>query len=194
MIYQQNSKPFGVTFEEWGVRWWQWLLMIPKSISPAYDLTGKNASVGQPDPTVFFLCQTIEGAKEQPIRKISIPKGSNVFMPILNWISNFYEHGTSEKELIDMARQKMNIIGNLEFNLNGEDIKGLEKYRFLTKFFVVELPIDNILDLPAGKASLISDGYWVFTKPILNDIMISTYGSCSSGITKIGVSYDIKVI
>jgi hypothetical protein len=193
-VYQRNSKPFGVTFDEWSVRWWQWLLMIPKSISPAHDLTGKNASVGQLGPSIFFLCQTIEGAKEQPIRRISIARGASVFMPILNWISNFYEHGTSEKELIDIAKQKMDIIGNLEFRLNGEDIKGLEKYRFLTKFFVVELPKENILDLPAGKARLISDGYWVFTRPILNDITISTYGSCSSGITKIGVNYDIKVI
>jgi len=193
-IYHRNFKPFGLSFGEWSIRWWQWLLMIPKSINPVIDLTGKNASVGQLDPNVFFLCQTIESVKEQPKRRITIHRGASVFLPILNWISNFYEHGNSEKELIGIAKQRMDTIGNLEFSLDGRNIGGLEKYRFLSKFFVVELPKDNILDLPAGKARLISDGYWVFTEPILNDTTLSTYGSCSSGVTKIGVNYSIKVV
>jgi hypothetical protein len=193
-IYHQNSKPLGLSFGGWSARWWRWLLTIPKSINPAMDSSGENASVGQLDSNVFFLCQTIEGVKQQPSRKISINRGTSVFMPIINWISNFYEHGKSEKELIDTASQRMNTIGNLEFNLNGMNIQGLEKYRFQSKFFSVELPKDNIFDLPAGKARLVSDGYWVFTEPIISDTTIFTFGTCSSGVTKIGVKYYIKII
>ena len=193
-IYQPNSKPFGLSLGDWSAKWWQWLLSIPKSINPTNDPTGKYASGGQLDPRVFFLCQTVEGVKEQPKRCISVRRGTCVFMPILNWISDFYEHGNSEKELIETAAQRMDTIGNLEFILNGTNIQGLEKYRFLSKFFTAELPKDNILDLPAGKARLISDGYWVFTEPIITDTTIFTFGSCSSGVTKIGVNYSIKVI
>jgi len=193
-IYQPNSKPLGLSLGDWSEIWWQWLLPIPKSINPTTDLTGKYASVGQADPRVYFLCQTVEGAKEQPRRHISLRKGACVFMPILNWISDFYEHGRSEEELIQTAAQRIDAIGNLKFSLDGREIQGLERYRFRSNFFIVELPKYNILDLPPGKARFISDGYWVFTEPILSDITISTFGSCSSGVTKIGVDYSIKVI
>jgi hypothetical protein len=192
-IYPQDSKPFGLTFSEWSAKWWQWLLSISKPLNPAMDSSGENASIGQLNSNVFFLCQTIENVKP-PIRKISIRKGTSLFLPIINWASNFYEHGKSERQLIDTATEKMDVIGNLKFNLNGMNIQGLEKYRFRSKFFTVELPQDNILDLPTGKARLISDGYWVFTKPIVTDTRISTFGTCSSGVTKIGVDYSIKVI
>lgn len=193
-IYHQNSKPFGLSFSEWSARWWQWLLSIPKSLNPAMDTSGENASIGQPDSNIYFLCQTIEGVKQRPSRKIYIHRGTSIFLPIINWISNFYEHGKSEKELIEIATQRMDTIGNIEFNLDGMNIQGLEKYRFLSKFFTVELPKDNVLDLPPGEARLISDGYWVFTEPIITDTTIFTFGSCSSGVTKIGVNYYIKVI
>jgi hypothetical protein len=192
-IYPQDSKPFGLTFSEWSAKWWQWLLSISKPLNPAMDSSGENASIGQSNSNVFFLCQTIENVKS-PIRKISIRKGTSLFLPIINWASNFYEHGKSERELIKTATEKIDVIGNLKFNLNGINIQGLEKYRFRSKFFTVELPQDNILGLPAGKARLISDGYWIFTKPIDTDTRISTFGTCSSGVTKIGVNYSIKVI
>jgi hypothetical protein len=193
-IYHQNSKPLGLTFSEWSAKWWRWLLLIPKSLNPAMDSSGQNASLGQANSKVFFLCQTIEAVNEQPSRKICIQRGTSLFLPVINWISNFYEHGNTERDLIDVATKRMDTIGNLEFNLNGNNIQGLGKYRFQSKFFTVELPKDNILDLPPGKARLISDGYWVFTEPIIADITIFTFGSCSSGVTKIGVRYYIKVI
>lgn len=193
-IYSQDSKPFGLTFGEWSVRWWQWLLSIPKDKSPAMDSTGQYASIGQSDPNVFFLCQTIENSIELPLRTISMPRRKSIFMPVLNWISNFYNHGQSEQELIDTARRRIDAIGKIEVNLDRKNIQGLEKYRFLTEFFVAEMPKDNILDLPPGKTRFISDGYWLFIGPILNNTMISTFGSCSSGITKIGVNYSITVI
>jgi hypothetical protein len=193
-IYHHNSKPFGLSFGEWSARWWQWLLAIPKSNNPAMDYSGDNASVGQSNSKVFFLCQTVENVTYQPVRKISIQSGMSVFLPIINWISNFYEHGKTERELIEIAAERMDVIGNLEFKCNGSSIQELDKYRFKSKFFTVELPRDNILDLPAGKARLVSDGYWVFTKPIVSDTRLSTFGTCSSGVTKIGIDYSIKVI
>ena len=193
-IYSRDSKPFGLTFNEWSAKWWQWLLVIPKSINPAMDDTGHHAHIGQIDPNVFFLCQTIEGVKRLPMRTISIPRGRSIFMPILNWISNFYEHGNSEQELIQTAKKRMDVIGHIEVKCDGMAIQGLERYRSLSNFFVVKLPEDNVLDLPAGRARLVSDGYWIFTKPIFDDVVISTDGSCSSGTTRIAVNYSIKVI
>lgn len=158
------------------------------------DSSGDNALIGQSNSKVFFLCQTVENVPQQPRRKICIHRGTSVFLPIINWVSNFYEHGKTERELIEVATERMNVIGNLEFKCNGVSIQELKKYRFQSKFFTVDLPSDNILDLPAGKTRLVSDGYWIFTKPILADTSLSTFGTCSSGVTKIGVHYSIKII
>ena len=193
-IYHQDSLPFGLSLGEWSAIWWQWLLTIPKSRNPAMDLSGQNAAIGQPKSNVFFLCQTTENIDQSPTRRVSIPKGTSLFLPVINWVSNFYEHGDSEEDLIKIARERMDIIGNLEFYLNGKSVQGLEKYRFLSQFFSVDLPSDNIFDLPAGQTRLVSDGYWVFTKPIMMDATIHTFGTCSSGVTKIGINYQIKVI
>jgi hypothetical protein len=192
-IFPVDSKPYGVTYAEWSEKWWQWLLKIPRSISPLEDMTGKNAYVHQIEPYVFFLCQTNEGIKEQPERRIRIPRGRSIFMPILNWISNFYEDGRTEEELTETAKKRMNGITNMYFEFGRDNITGLEKYRVLSRFFDVELPEDNILDLPPGRTRVISDGYWVFTQPILDEVTISSLGSCSAGKTKIGVKYYITV-
>jgi hypothetical protein len=193
-IYDENSSPLGYSFGEWSIKWWQWLLSIPKSNNPLLDMSGENAAIGQSDSDVFFLCQTVENVNQRPTRNISVSKGTSLFSPVINWVSNFYEDGHSEKELIETARRKMDIIGDLQFYLNGESIPALKKYRFLSKFFSVDIPRDNIFDWPSGEARLVSDGYWVFTKPLLMDTIISTFGTCSSGLTKIGVKYNIKVV
>jgi hypothetical protein len=114
-------------------------------------------------------------------------------MPILNWISNPYKHGKSEQELISTAKSKIDVIDDIEVKVDGKDIQGLKEYRFRTDLFAVDLPKNNVLDLPSGPTWLISDGYWLFTEPILNNLTISTFGSCSSGITQIGINYNITV-
>ena len=192
-IYSVDSEPYGVSYAEWSEKWWQWLLKIPQSSSPLADMTGKNAYIRQIESNVFFLCQTNEGIKERPERRICIPRGKSIFMPILNWISNFYEDGRTEEELVEAARNRMNAITNMHFEFGGDNIEGLEKYRFLSRFFEVELPEDNILDLPPGCTRVISDGYWVFTLPIFDNVTISSLGSCSAGKTKIGVKYYVTV-
>ena len=62
-IFPIKSKPYGISYGDWSIRWWQWLLSITKSISPALDNAGKKATLNQYEPNVFFLCQTIDSAK-----------------------------------------------------------------------------------------------------------------------------------
>lgn len=161
-------------------------------MNPALDETGRNALVGQQDSNVYFLCQTFEDSGQKTIRKISLSERRSIFMPIINWISNSHEHGKCERDLIELATRKINAVGNLEVKINGINIRGLERYRFQSNLFSLHLPKDNILDLPVGEAFFVSDGYWLFIEPTFYNLSISTFGSCSSGITKIGVTYFIN--
>ncbi len=195
LIYPVHSKPFGHTYGEWSARWWQWLLSIPKSKNPLDDSTGVNAHINQKYQNIFFLCQTHENAAPPiPSRAVTVPMGTSVFMPIINWISVLHVDGETDEELIEIANKRMDVVANLEFMIDGLSIKhGLEEYRAVSPFFEVWLPEDNIFASGPGMTRAISDGYWLFLKPLKSDTTICSFGSCSSGVTKIGVNYNLSI-
>lgn len=194
-IYPIDSKPFGHTYGEWSARWWQWLLSIPKSKSPLHDSTGVNAHINQKYQNVFFLCQTNENTvPHTPTRAVTIPKGTSIFMPIINWISILHIDGETDQELTEIANKKMDVVANLEITIDGLRIKnGLEEYRILSPCFEIWLPRENIVASSPGMRRAISDGYWLFLKSLETDTIISSFGSCSSGVTKIGVNYNLFI-
>lgn len=192
-IFPINSKPFGLAYSEWSIKWWQWISSIPKDKSPVFDWSGHNVNVNQNDQRVLFLCQTYEGVESTPYRKNVITKGRSIFMPIINWISIMHHDGDTEEELLKIARNKMDVIGPLEITINGKTINtGLEKYRTLSPFFEIEFPENNIFVITPGKRRCVSDGYWIFLTPISEDIKLSSFASCSSGVTKIKVNYELN--
>ncbi|MGB8035735.1 MAG: hypothetical protein WCF03_18120 [Nitrososphaeraceae archaeon] len=194
-IFPIDSKPCGLTYSEWSTKWWQWLLSIPKSNNPAFDSTGNYANVNQNDPNVFFLCQTIESVASVPNRTITLPANRSIFMPIINWISTLHKDGETDREMIAIAKERMDVVANLEVTINGTTIKeGLEKYRARSPFFDIILPEDNIVEVPAGPTRCVSDGYWIFLEPLKKGTKLSSFSSCSSGVTKIRVSYDLNIL
>jgi hypothetical protein len=175
------------------VRWWQWLLSIPKSVNPAIDSSGINAYINQPSD-VIFLCQTLEAAKPTPYRKLVISRNKPIFMPIINWLSILHIDGETENELMKSAKERMDVIADLEMTINDVSLKeGLENCRARSPIFEIVFPHDNILGINEGPTLCYSDGYWIFLKPLANNTKISSFGSCSSGITQIAVIYDITV-
>jgi hypothetical protein len=40
----------------------------------------------------------------------------------------------------------------------------------------------------------VSDGYWIFLKPLEKDTKLATFGSCSSGENKFGINYEITLV
>ena len=193
-IYPIDSKPYGFSYSEWSVKWWQWLSSIPKENNPTLDWTGAKVHVNQINQNVFFLCQTIEGVNSLPLRKSTIPSNRAIFMPIINWISIMDVDGHTDKELMEVARHRMDIIGALEITINEIIInEGLEKYRVQSPFFEIDLPEDNIYGLSSGKRRCISEGYWIFFKHISKNIRLYSFSSCSSGATKIKVNYELTI-
>lgn len=187
-----DSNPFGLSYSEWCIKWWQWISSIPKHNNPALDWSGIKVYESQSDSRVLFLCQTYEGVETTPSRRNRITKGRSIFMPIINWISIMYQDGNSDNQLLEIARSKMDVVGPLEITINGVTVnKGLEEYRIQSPFFEIDLPENNLFGISAGKRRCVSDGYWVFLRPIFENIRLSSFSSCSSGLTKIKVSYDL---
>ncbi len=194
LIFGINERPFGLSYSDWTVKWWNWIIQIPKEINPLFDINGKNAYLNQIDSNVFFLCQTLESSDKIPVRNIKIPKETSVFMPIINWISILHEDGENDQELLSTARERMNAVKDLQININELELttNQLKEFRVQSPIVDMFLPKKNIFDHPSRKTRIVSDGFWIFLKPISDSIRIESLGSCSSGITKIGVDYNIN--
>jgi hypothetical protein len=164
-------------------------------MNPALDFKGENTTLGQGHFGIIFLCQTIENSYSIPNRRVTLHQTNGIFMPIINWISVQYEDGRTDSELKKKAQQKMDVIQDLEIIVDDLTInEGLSKYRVMSPFFEFDLPPDNILDITAGRRRFISDGYWLFFKPMSVQNRISSYATCSSGATAIGVEYQVDLI
>ncbi|MDR4492237.1 MAG: hypothetical protein R2685_15275 [Candidatus Nitrosocosmicus sp.] len=180
-------------YEIWCKNWWQWLLSIPKSKNPALDCDGNYAQIGQDDPHVFYLCQTLESSESIPERKITVPRGKKLFLPLINWIS-FKDKDTTNEAMKTIAQEKMDVIGNLNLNINKKQIiADFVKFRVKTPFFNVNLPQNNILNLDCDQILCLSDGYWICLKPNVENLQLTSFGSCSLGITEIGINYYIQI-
>lgn len=128
-------------------------------------------------------------------RKVTVKGKSSILMPIINWISVSPEDGDIEQDLVAVATAKMNVVSQLEVTVNGIKVeKGLERYRARSPVFDLVLPKDNILGLPTGPRHFVSDGYWLFFTPLEKNIKLSTFGSCSAGVNKFLVDYEINVL
>jgi|KBSMisStandDraft_5_1062788.scaffolds.fasta_scaffold53930_2 hypothetical protein len=197
-IFPIESNPYGLSYGDWSVRWWKWLLSIPKSDNPALDNTGNKATLNQHDPNVFFLCQTIDTNKSAsriiPARKVTVKSDTSILMPIINWISVLHEDGETDEILSSVAVAKMDVVSRLEVTINGVRLnRGLDRYRVKSPFFDMMLPEDNVLNLPSGSRRFVSDGYWLFLTSLEENTKISTFGSCSSGANKFLVDYYITI-
>lgn len=194
-IFPFDAYPYGLSYEQWSMKWWRWILQIPEKNNPAFDITGRNAYFKQDNPHVFFLCQTFDNKSSSPCRAVTIQKGTSLFFPVINWISIYPEDGKSDVDLVLKAEAKMNTIGDLELQINGRPMcTNLEKYRVKSRPFHVNLPRNNILKLKPGIKKVASDGYWVLTGAITEPIHLVTFGSCTAGVTKIGVKYEINIV
>jgi hypothetical protein len=182
----------GLSGVEWSVRWWRWILSISKSHNPTFDRTGKYSGMCQKYKRVFFLCQTFGNFDGKIIRKARIPRDTALFMPIINWISVSGVDGETASELKSIAKRKIDSVADLRLILNGEDICGLSQFRYQSPIFGIVLPKNNILELESGFRRCVSDGYWIFLKP-MNYMILSSYGSCSSGVNRIEVTYELSM-
>src|SRR5437879_12250395 len=84
------STPYGISYGQWTVKWWQWLLSIGRQVNPALDSTGKFARMNQTDSAVWFLAGTLGG--ETVKRSCEIPSGRSILFPLLNYEMNPLEN------------------------------------------------------------------------------------------------------
>jgi hypothetical protein len=163
-VFSTDSKPYGLTYGEWTAKWWKWAYSVPKNVNPSYDDSGRYCSEGQSGP-VWFLTSSY---KHKVDRYCNIPEGKSILFTILNSECSFAEfpYLKSEQDLRKCAKEMQDSVILEHAIVDGVNIKGLDKYRVQSPLFTFTLGTNNILGLPAQTTHAVSDGNWVFLKPL----------------------------
>ena len=193
MLFHPNSKPFGLTYSQWTVKWWQWLLSIPIPKNPALDMTGMHVSENQFDSNVWFLAGTFGGSA---VRSCKIPLGKAILLPVINYQCSFADDPTvtTEAELRLRCGKEIEDIKNLSFGINELFLEDLPRYRTRSPLFDVSLVEDNVLGVGICNTKMVSDGYWILVKPLpIGQHLLISAGSCRSGKIMIGATFHLYV-
>ena len=165
-IYAVDSKPFGIAYEDWTIKFWQWLISIPVPKNPAIDQTGEFCLEKQNDnQSVFYLVFSGSGGAD---RTCNIPDGKALLIPINVVECSFVELPTAktEDELHRCATEDESSNPGLYLSVDGKEFKELEKYRVHSRAFNFTNPEDSWLSGEPGPSRAVSDGYWVILEPL----------------------------
>jgi hypothetical protein len=169
-VYLPSEPPFGKPWSTWAAIWCNWLLSIPKTNNPALDNSGRNASVNQVEPSVWFLAGTF-GNEKVVHRKCKIPKNTAILFPTMLKECSFAEDKDlhTEPELVERSKNDMDMVTSMEVMLNSADPKfavNIPVHRCQSNTFDLIFPPNNVYDVSAGLTRSTCNGYWVFLRPL----------------------------
>lgn len=192
VIYENDSKPYGIPYVKWIVFWWKWLISIARPSNPALDDIGEFCGLSQSNRHVWFLAGTFGGSVN---RSCTIPYGKAILLPIINCEFSFADEPSikTERELERRCRIEIDKIGPMYSSLNGEAID-VRNCRVQSRCFSVKMIPDNCLCGVIGETKMASDGYWLFIKPLPRGYhVLTSFGSCLAGRVKIGSTYRLFI-
>jgi hypothetical protein len=163
-IYDVDEKPFGTSFSEWTAKWWQWALSIPEESSPFFDTTGEKCASSQLNSSVWFLVGSFTGPVS---RSCDIPTQTASLLPIFNTECDFHheQDAKTHDDLRLCVRSIQDNVKDVSATINGVNIP-VEHTRVESPFFNVTFPDNNIYGVPPADTVGVSDGYWLFLKPL----------------------------
>ena len=72
----------------------------------------------------------------------------------------------TESQLTACATEGQNLSRSMDVIIDGTKLKNLENYRVQSRLFDVTFPENNIFSAKPGNTTSVSDGFWVFLKPL----------------------------
>ena len=195
--YSADSRPYGLTYGEWTVRWWKWFFSTSKAANPGIDNTGEYAHINQPSKDLWFLAGKV-GTEDRiiPRRFCNIPASRSILFPVINCEVNPLEcpELKTMKELIAYVRTDENTIVLKECIVNGQNIP-VVRVKSEPEIFKAEIHQGN--PFGAGRGGLVdvaADGHWVFLRPLpTGQHSLSFKGSCENGRLNSGAHYNLQI-
>lgn len=100
-----------------------------------------------------------------------------ILFPILNSECSFAEFPNlkNEEQLRVCAKETQDTVTQVKASIDGKNITNLEGYRIQSPLFSLSMPENNLVGLPPQSTQGVSDGNWVFLKPLPEGEHIITF-------------------
>jgi len=205
-FFDTNDTIYGLTYGQWTVKWWDWIMSIPDKISPLNDTTGALWNIDQPSSDVWFLIGNYATETEKnekfPHRKIEdMGSGRSVLFPVLNCMATFLEYSgppyylRTHEDLLNHVDKDVNSVVKKDLFINDKRYLAT-RVSSHPKIIKTTITKDNAFRIRNfGITDAAADGFWAFIK-ILNKghYTIRFEGSCENGRLCAGASYEIDVV
>jgi len=161
VTFPPDSKPYQRTYAEWTAEWWKWFISIPTGNNPINDASGERCALGQQGP-VWFLVGSGGGKAE---RECTIPGGRAILMPAINVECSYAEDQSlrTEDDLRACATSDQDLVTMTAATLNGSV---LQVNRVQSPVFNLTFPVGDVFVTSGGPSQAVSEGFWVFVKPL----------------------------
>jgi hypothetical protein len=164
-VFSIDSSPYGITYEDWTIRYWQWIIPKPVDINPMTDETGEYCNVDQGSLPVFFLA-TGGGGKKERICTVPADKAILVAPSVVECSFAELPAASTEEELHVCAEEDQSSNPILFASVDGREISDLQKYRVHSRAFDVVFPENALWGAAQGPTRAVSDGYWLILEPL----------------------------
>lgn len=194
-VLPPNSHPYGMTYSEWGARWWQWLLG-QGTVDLNSDTTGELCGIGQAGQ-VWFLAGAWGGSFT---RECTVPKGKAIFFPVANWVYITFPWDPNDTVELAHATVKagMDTAMDISAEIDGVALEELESYRVQspedqTKLFDLTLSEENLFGLPPMVYPTAADGIYLMLTPLSPGDHTINFHVQFPGYEPIDVTYNLTV-
>jgi hypothetical protein len=165
-----QSKPHGLSYAEWGVRWYEWAFATPADVNP---LVGNPCGGGQAGKVWFLHGVLGAGDGEFSCR---VPSGTALFLPLINNAYGAFLNDPPETRTDAFVRAAAVCHADaLHAEIDGRPVLDPARFRVdaqRSPLFDVQLPEDNILGLTEADAEglmlspVAQSGYYLFLHPL----------------------------
>lgn len=209
-ISPPRSSAYGVTYPEWGAKFWKWSLGIPANEThPGLD-PGRATNCGEQYQSgqVWFLAGTyatftdletgdVVGNAE---RTCTLPAGRALLVsPMTVECSTLEGNGASADVLAACARSYLDQAHDLAVEVDGVAVENIERYRFASAADTFTVPQPNLLGIEAPRPNpslFVAEGFLTLVLPLSegqHDIRFSGHLGTSPGEFRTDVRYHLAV-
>jgi len=163
-VLPPNSRVQGLTYGEWSVKWWQYVLSVPASENPLIGATGPGCGIQRIGNVALVVADPTMGEAIA----CEVPAGTMLFLDILSAECSTVEedpfYGEDEEEMRACAEAFK--LSKLQASIDGIAIHHLTEYIHTSPLFDFTVPEDNILGVEAGSGQSVSNGAHLLLAPL----------------------------
>lgn len=144
-VFPVQSNPYGLSYNDWSARWWQWAFSLPIDHSSLFGTA--DCRVGQFGPVWFLPGAVVNGAT--PRKDCTVDFGTALFVALINAeCSNLEGNGATGGQLQNCAESdgKLIDLNSLKATLDNEPLTNLSSYLVGSPLFLFgPLPDNNLI-------------------------------------------------